>query len=144
MFEFKNTQEEKDAKDFGDTLRMTPNNATNPRRSRATPNTELKVITQVTQPLPAKLNLFGTNGGKSNNDLPSDSADYSPIAMSPAKTMRNDADDKSSMNKLASQGSQIECLSIRDIEKNKSQLMTSLDLNPLNGDITIISEHKKP
>ena len=86
-------------------------------------NNELKVIAQVTQPLTAKLDLFKANlDGRSANDLPSDSADYSPLAMSPVKTIPKE-DNGSSLNKLASQHSQINRLSnkekfiIKDKEK---------------------------
>ena len=42
--------------------------------------------------------------------MPSDSADYSPLAMSPVKTIRKD--DDSSVNKQASQMSMIGALSV--------------------------------
>ena len=70
--------------------------------------------------------------------MPSDSADYSPLAMSPVKTIRKD--DDSSVNKQASQMSIVGALSVQEKEKQKSQLAISLDSNPLNADITIVSE----
>ena len=52
------TQEEKDAQDFGNTLRMTPDLLPAKEPKQKMPTSELKVITQFTQPLSTKLNLY--------------------------------------------------------------------------------------